>query len=65
MLFFQERMGGGSSSCDEEAAHEAFAYFDRNGDGAISCAELQESALEMLAERKHIAASIKVGGAGQ
>jgi hypothetical protein len=31
----------------------------RNKDGSISCTELQESAAEMLCERKNIAASIK------
>jgi hypothetical protein len=46
---------------DTDTANEAFAYFDRNGDGSISCSELQESAAEMLCERKNIAASIKVG----
>lgn len=45
---------------DIDTATEAFAYFDRNGDGSISCSELQESAAEMLCERKNIAASIKV-----
>jgi hypothetical protein len=52
---------------DTDTANEAFAYFDRNGDGSISCSELQESAAEMLCERKNIAASIKVRGlcAGQ
>ncbi|KAF6256732.1 hypothetical protein COO60DRAFT_1461548 [Scenedesmus sp. NREL 46B-D3] len=44
---------------DTDTASEAFAYFDRNGDGSISCSELQESAAEMLCERKNIAASIK------
>ncbi|WIA11707.1 hypothetical protein OEZ85_011803 [Tetradesmus obliquus] len=44
---------------DIDTATEAFAYFDRNGDGSISCSELQESAAEMLCERKNIAASIK------
>lgn len=45
---------------DGEGADDAFRYFDRNGDGSISCNELQESAAEMLKERKNIAASIKV-----
>lgn len=26
---------------DEESAHDAFDYFDRNKDGSISCTELQ------------------------
>lgn len=45
---------------DAESAEDAFNYFDRNGDGSISCSELQDSAADMLCERKNIAASIKV-----